>query len=64
MTSAYITAKFKISAIGDPVELDEILTSASMTFPEAIRKLIEVDGLESLVDSIKDCEVISVERID
>ena len=56
--------KFKISYIGDPLELDEILTSASLTFPEAMRKMIEVDGLENIVDNIKECEVISVERID
>ena len=64
MISANITVKFKISGIGDPIELDEILTSASKTFPEAIRMMIEKDGLENVVDSIKDCEVISIERID
>ena len=64
MTSAYITAKFKISSVGDPIELDEILTSASLTFPEAMRKIIKVDGLQNIVDSIEECEVISIERID
>jgi hypothetical protein len=64
MISANITVKFKISGIGDPLELDELLTSASITFPEAIRKMIETDGLENVVDSIDECEVISVERID